>query len=128
MFMVTGKSVSVKTVREWYNTFMIDKEDAASLVRIAGIALSIASAIVMFVKPFEYVANTLTVYLLLIAAAIFVMVGQLITIRLNPTGQFNNRHKRQEAWYDFGSIGVVMILFVLLYVIPFVQTHTTWLG
>ena len=106
---------------------MIDKEDGALLLRITGIALSISSAIVLFIKPFETVTNTLTVYLLLIAAALFVMIGQLITIHINRPGDFKNQHKRHEALYDAITIGIVMILFVCFYVVPYIQKHTAWL-
>lgn len=103
---------------------MIDIEDTALATRITGIALSIASAVVMLIRPFESVINTLIVYLLLISAALFVMIGQLITIRLNKPGDFPNIHKRHEAIYDALTIGLVMVLFVIFYVIPFLQTHT----
>lgn len=102
---------------------MIDKEDAATFSRIAGIALSISSATIMFIRPFEPVANTLVVYFLLIGAAVLVMVGQLITIRLNQPDDFANQHKRHEAIYDVITIGLVMVLFVIFYVVPFMQKH-----
>jgi uncharacterized membrane protein len=107
---------------------MIDKEDAALLARITGIALSIFSAVILFIKPFEYVTNTLLVYILLISAALFVMIGQLITIRLNQPDDFPNQHKRHEATYDALTIGFVMILFIGFYVIPFIQKYTTLLS
>ena len=102
---------------------MIDKEDTALLVRITGIALSIASALIMIFRPFEAVTNTMVVYTTLIAAALFVMIGQLITIRLNQPGDFPNVHKRHEAIYDAVTIGVVMILFGIFYVVPFIQQY-----
>jgi len=107
---------------------MLDKEDTATLVRIAGIVLSIASSIVLFIKPFEYVTNTLTVYFLLIGAAVLVMIGQATTINLNREGELANHHKRHEAWYDLITIGLVMVLFILFYVIPFIQKNTNWLS
>jgi hypothetical protein len=107
---------------------MLDKEDTATIVRISGIVLSIASSIVLFIKPFEYVTNTLTVYFLLISAALLVMIGQVITIRLNREGELADHHKRQEAWYDLITIGLVMVLFIFFYVIPFIQKNTSWLS
>jgi hypothetical protein len=102
---------------------MIDKLSIALLARIIGIVLSIASSVILFIKPFEMVTNTLTVYYLLIAAALFVMIGQLITIKANPVGEFENAHKRHEAAYDLFTVGLVMLLFIFFYVIPFTQTH-----
>ncbi|MDB5181067.1 MAG: hypothetical protein JWO54_830 [Candidatus Saccharibacteria bacterium] len=102
---------------------MIDKEATVILVRIVGIILSISSAVIMFIKPFEYVTNTSVVYTLLIAAALLVMIGQLITIRLNPASEYPTKEKRTEALYDVASIGVVMVLFVIFYVAPFVTKH-----
>lgn len=107
---------------------MIDKEDVALVSRITGIALSIASATIMFIRPFEAVTNTLVVYVLLICAAILVMIGQLMTIHLNQPGDFANQQKRHEAMYDAVTIGVVMLLFVIFYVLPFVQKHTALLS
>jgi hypothetical protein len=59
---------------------MIDREDTAALVRMTGIAFSISSAVVMFIKPFEYVTNTLVVYGMLLTAALLVIIGQLLII------------------------------------------------
>jgi len=107
---------------------MIDKEDVATFSRIAGIALSISSATIMFIRPFDPVANTLAVYFLLIGAAVLVMVGQLLTFALNTAGSFSNTQKRNESLYDVVTIGVVMVLFVIFYVVPFMQKHTNMLG
>jgi hypothetical protein len=107
---------------------MIDREDTAALVRMTGVAFSISSAVVMFIKPFDYVTNTLVVYALLITAALLVIIGQLIIIVQNQTGEFKNHHKRIDAIYDTVTIAVVMILFVIFYVIPFMTKHTTWLS
>ena len=106
---------------------MFDKQDGALLLRIIGIAVSTASAIILLFKPFEIVTNTLLGYFLLILSAILVMIGQLITIRINAPGDFSSQAKRHEALYDAISIGVVMILFVIFYAIPYVSKYTTWL-
>lgn len=79
----------------------------------------------MVTKPFEPVTSTLLVYFLLIAAAVFVMVGQVLTIRMNTTGEFANAEKRQEAIYDIWVVGIVMILFVIFYVAPFIAKHAS---
>ncbi len=107
---------------------MIDKQSLAVAVRITGILVSIVSSVILFIKPFEVVTNTLTVYFLLIASAVLVTVGQLITVKINQTGEFKDVTKRHEALYDLATVGIVMILFILLYVIPYVQAHTTWLS
>jgi hypothetical protein len=107
---------------------MIDREDAALLVRITGIALSISSAVIMFIKPFEYVPNTLVVYAFLIAAALLVIVGQVMTIVSNSPEELPTRQKRHEAIYDAISIGIVIVLFSFFYVFPFISKHTTWLA
>ena len=124
MLMVAVSRLCVKAAIEWYNNSMIDKEDGAMVIRITGITLSLASAVVMFIKPFELVLNILVVYFLLILAAILVMVGQLITIRLNLPGDFKSKVKRQDAMYDVVTIGFVMVLFVIFYVIPYVSNNT----
>jgi hypothetical protein len=107
---------------------MIDREDTAALVRMTGIAFSISSAVVMFIKPFEYVTNTLVVYGMLLTAALLVIIGQLLIIRVNKVGEFVNQQKRHEALYDTITIAIVMILFSIFYVVPFITKHTTWLS
>jgi hypothetical protein len=106
---------------------MFDKQDGALLLRIIGIVVSTASAIILLLKPLEIVTNTLLGYFLLILSAILVMTGQLITIRINAPGDFSSQAKRHEALYDAISIGVVMVLFVFFYAIPYVSKYTTWL-
>jgi hypothetical protein len=106
---------------------MIDKQSVALVARIAGIVVSIVSSVILFIKPFEAVTNTLAVYFLLIAAAALVMIGQLITVKINQPGEFKDVTKRHEALYDLATVGIVMVLFVFLYVIPYIQTHTGWL-
>jgi hypothetical protein len=107
---------------------MIDREDTAALVRMTGIAFSISSAVVMFIKPFEYVTNTLVVYGMLLTAAVLVIIGQLLIIWANKAGEFANQQKRHEALYDTITIAIVMILFTIFYVIPFITKHTNWLS
>ncbi|MDB5162976.1 MAG: hypothetical protein JWN28_583 [Candidatus Saccharibacteria bacterium] len=107
---------------------MIDTEDTAIIVRISGIALSILSAVIMFIKPFEYVTNTLTVYFLLIAASVLVIVGQVMTIVVNKPADFKSSTQRHEAIYDAISIGIVIVLFCIFFVIPFILKHTSWLS
>ena len=102
---------------------MLDEQDTALLIRIVGIVVSLASAVVLLFKPLELVTNTYVGYVLLIASALLVMIGQLITIKLNTPGDFKNEMKRHEANYDAVTIGVVMVLFIIFYVIPFVSKH-----
>ena len=107
---------------------MIDKEDSVAITRIAGIATSLLSALVMFLKPFEPVTNTLTVYFLLIAAALCMIISQIVTIRANLPGEFSNNEKRQEAVYDVVTICLVMVLFIIFYVVPYILKYTSWLS
>ena len=95
---------------------------------MTGIAFSVSSAVVMFIKPFEYVTNTLVVYGMLLTAAILVIIGQLLIIWANKAGEFVNQQKRHEALYDIITIAIVMILFTIFYVVPFITKHTTWLS
>ena len=104
---------------------MIDKEDMANIARIIGVILSLASVALMISSPFENVVNTLIVYFMLIASALFVMVGQIITIRLNLPGEFSNDTKRHEALYDVITVGVVIVLFTIFYAIPYLSKYAS---
>lgn len=92
-------------------------------VRIAGIVISIVSLVVLFFKPFEPTINTLIVYLLIIAAAVVMMIGQAIVYTYAPKEEIKNTEQRHEALYDLITTGVLVTLFAALYVIPYIVKH-----
>jgi len=102
---------------------MNKKYDAAIVIRIAGIILSIFSLSLAFIKPFDFVLNTVLVYLLLVGAALLIMIGDLIVIWSAPEEEFSTKKQRREAIYDVITTAAVVGLFVAFYVIPFFVEH-----
>ena len=98
---------------------MNSKYDAAIYIRITGIILSIISLSFAFIKPFDFVLNTLSVYVLLVGAALLIMLGDLIVIKAAPEEEFSTKKQRKEAIYDVITTAVVVGLFVAFYVAPF---------
>ena len=91
----------------------------ALYIRITGIILSIFSISLAFIKPFAYELNTGLVYGFLVAAAVLIMIGDLIVISAAPDEEYKNRKQRQEALYDVITTAIVVGLFVVFYVVPF---------
>ena len=91
----------------------------ALYIRITGIVLSIFSLSLAFIKPFEYELNTGLVYGLLVAAAVLIMIGDLIVISSAPEEEYSNRKQRREALYDVITTALVVGLFVVFYAVPF---------
>ena len=102
---------------------MNEKYDAALYIRITGIVLSIISLSLAFIKPFEFVLNTMLVYSLLVGAAVLIMIGDLIVIKSAPEEEFSTKKQRREAVYDVITTAVVVGLFIAFYVTPFFIEH-----
>lgn len=102
---------------------MSTKYDAAIVIRVAGIVLSIFSLSIAFIKPFDYVFTTVLVYSTLVTAAVLIMIGDLIVIKSAPEQEFSNKKQRQEALYDVITTALVVSLFVAFYMIPFFVRH-----
>jgi hypothetical protein len=103
-----------------YNLAMNKTYAMAMRIRIVGIVVSIVSLILAIIRPFEPVFNVGLVYFLLILSAVLIIVGQLIVIKFVPDEEFVTVHQRREAIYDVITTGLVMLIFIAIYVVPFV--------
>jgi L-asparagine transporter-like permease len=106
---------------------MVDREDVGIIIRITGIVLSIISALMLAIRPFEYVTNMLTVYGLLLTASVLVITGQLLSLSKEKGGSEKAIQKRLDSLYDIITVAILILLFTILYIIPFVREHTVWL-
>ena len=94
--------------------------DVAMRFRIAGITTSVIAILAAIIRPFEPVLSVGIVYILLILSAILIIIGQLIVIRFVPEEEFKTPLQRKEALYDVVTTGAVMLIFICIYVVPFV--------
>ena len=97
--------------------------DTAMSFRIAGIVTSVIAIFLAIVRPFEPVFSVGIVYFLLILSTILIIIGQLIVIRFVPEEEFKNPLQRKEALYDVITTGAVVLIFVFIYVVPFVLKY-----
>jgi hypothetical protein len=94
--------------------------DTAMGFRIAGITTSVIAILLAVIRPFEPVLSVGIVYTLLILSTVLIIIGQLIVIRLVPEEEFKNPLQRKEALYDVITTGAVVLIFIIIYVVPFV--------
>lgn len=92
---------------------------AALWFRIIGISLSGIALLLTLFRPVDPVFAVGLVYTLLIVAALFIIIGQLLVIKFVPREEFKTKAQRTEAIYDVSTTIVVVIIFVIVYVIPF---------
>lgn len=92
-------------------------------IRVTGIILSIVSISIGLIKPFEFVVNSILVDVLLVSAAVLIMLGELIVISMGKSEEIKTSKQRGEAIYDVISTGVIVLLFVGIYVVPFFAKH-----
>ena len=97
--------------------------DTTLRIRIVGIALSVVSLVLIFIRPFDFVLNTLLVYGFIIFAAIFMIVGQIMVLNVEPNEETETKHEQHEILYDIVTTAIVMTLFIAFYAIPFVLEH-----
>jgi hypothetical protein len=102
---------------------MSNKYAIAMGVRVTGIVLSIVSISIVLIKPFDFVLNTLLLNGLLILAALLIMVGELIVISIGSSEEIKSKKQRNEAVYDVITTGIVIVLYVIFYAIPFLNTY-----
>ena len=106
-----------------YNLAMNKKYMLAMTVRVIGIVLSVVSISIALFKPFTFVTNSLTVSGLLILAALLIMIGELIVINIGTSEEIKTRKQRGEAIYDVVTTGVVIVVYLLFIVVPFLNKY-----
>jgi len=92
-------------------------------IRVTGIVLSIISLSLALIKPFEYVTNSLLVSGLLVLAALLIIIGELLVISMGVSDEIKNRKQREESIYDIATTGLVVVLYVIFYFVPFLNKN-----
>ena len=92
-------------------------------IRVAGIILSIVSIGIAIIKPFDFVTNSLLVSGILVLAALLIVIGELIVISMGSSEEIKNKKQKEEAVYDVVTTSLVIVLYCVFYVVPFLNRY-----